>query len=58
MPNNKKTCENKAKIDADAQQAINDIDSTLQNPQGKDLKKALELARATLDSIKRDPHHL
>jgi hypothetical protein len=58
MPNNKQTCEKKADIDQKAQKAIDEIDPVLQNPQGKDLQKALKLASDTLKVIKNDPHHL
>lgn len=60
MANNKTDCENKAKITAEAQQAIDAIDPVLAaaNPSSDDLKKALNLARTTLNAIKSDPHHL
>lgn len=60
MANNKTDCENKAKITAKAQQAIDAIDPVLAvaNPSTDDLKKALNLARTTLNDIKSDPHHL
>jgi hypothetical protein len=60
MANNKTDCENKAKITAEAQQAIDAIGPVLAaaNPSTDDLKKALNLANTTLNAIKSDPHHL
>jgi hypothetical protein len=59
MANNKKTCPRKARIDAKAQKAIHAADPVLAaaNPTTADLKKALQLARDTLEDIMGD-HHL
>jgi hypothetical protein len=60
MANNKTDCENRAKITAEAQKAIDAIDPVLSNSnaQATDLRKALDLAKTTLNTIKKDPHHL
>jgi hypothetical protein len=60
MANNKTDCVKKAGIDAEAQKAIDAIDSVLanSNTQATDLQKALKLASDTLKVIKSDPHHL
>lgn len=60
MANSTTPCPDKAKIDAQAQQAIDAIDPVLAatNPSATDLKKALNVARDTLKTIRSDPHHL
>jgi hypothetical protein len=60
MPNNKTDCVKKAEIDAEAQKAIDAIDPVLSNSNAPatDLRKALDLAKTTLNTIKNDPHHL
>lgn len=60
MANNKTDCVNKPKIDAAAQQALDAIDPVLTNANAPatDLRKALDLAKATLTTIRNDPHHL
>ena len=60
MANNKTDCVKKATIDAEAQKAIDAADPVLQNTNAPatDLRKALQLARDTLNVIRSDPHHL
>jgi hypothetical protein len=60
MANNKTDCVRKATIDQEAKNAIDTIDPVLAaaNPSAADLKKALNLAKDTLNVIRNDPHHL
>jgi hypothetical protein len=60
MANNTTPCPDKAKIDQEAQQALDAIGPVLANvdAQATDLRKALKLANDTLQTIKSDPHHL
>lgn len=59
MPNNKKNCPHKPEIDRKAKKAIDAADPVLQNANAAptDLRKALQLARDTLENIMAD-HHL
>jgi hypothetical protein len=60
MPNSTTPCAKKAKIDQEAQQAIDAIGPVLANSDAPttDLRKALDLANTTLKVIKSDPHRL
>ena len=60
MANSTTDCVKKAKIDAEAQQAIDAIGPVLANSEAPstDLRKALDLANTTLKVIRSDPHHL
>jgi hypothetical protein len=60
MANNATPCVKKATIDQQAQKAIDAIDPVLANPNAPatDLRKALDLAKTTLKTLRSDPHRL
>ena len=55
MPNNQESA--KARIDAQAKQAIADIDTLLESHPAQDLKLQLTKIKTSLETIKGDPHH-
>jgi hypothetical protein len=55
MPNNQESA--KARIDAQAKQAIADIDKLLESHPAQDLKLQLTKIKTSLETIKGDPHH-
>ncbi len=55
MPNNKKPCEHKAKIDAEANKALADLKKVTDEHPELDL--SLKSVKTSLETIKGDPHH-